>query len=128
MPNKYVVNAGFATAVNDIDDVSLFADYSTQSGNKQFISGATYTTELLRNYDKHTTLSLAFGGVYRWNDAIIPNVRIDMYDVSVGVSYDINVSRLATVSQLRGGFELTAVYRARTRRSAEAGKVKCVRF
>lgn len=51
-----------------------------------------------------------YGGLmYRWNDAIIPVVKIDFNDLTFGVSYDMNVSKLKAASGLRGGFELSLI-------------------
>jgi type IX secretion system PorP/SprF family membrane protein len=40
-------------------------------------------------------------------DAIVPQLLISAYNCSVGLSYDINVSKLNAASQYRGGFELS---------------------
>ena len=40
-------------------------------------------------------------------DAIIPQVYFDFHHFSVGLSYDINMSRLNQASYDRGGFELS---------------------
>ena len=40
-------------------------------------------------------------------DAIIPQVYFDVHYFSVGLSYDINISRLNQASNYRGGFELS---------------------
>lgn len=51
------------------------------------------------------------GGAYlRWNDAIIPVVKLDYNPFSVAFSYDMNISQLRTASQGRGGFELSLSY------------------
>jgi hypothetical protein len=43
-------------------------------------------------------------------DAIIPSFRIEMYNIGVGLSYDINLSRFTPASTLRGGFEANLSY------------------
>lgn len=49
-----------------------------------------------------------YGGLlYRFNDAIIPVVKLDYNDFTFGFSYDLNVSKLRAGSHLRGGFELS---------------------
>jgi hypothetical protein len=40
-------------------------------------------------------------------DAIIPQIFIDFSAFSVGMSYDINTSKLNQASKYRGGFELS---------------------
>jgi len=40
-------------------------------------------------------------------DAIVPQIFVGAYNLSLGLSYDINVSKLSAASQYRGGFELS---------------------
>lgn len=126
LQNKYVINAGVNFATSEINRFILFGDLFIQGGHRQFLGGALYQTELARNYDEEKSLSFSVGGFYRWNDAFIPVVKLDMYSVAIGLSYDVNVSKLNTASNWRGGFELTASYVAPFRnRSLEADKVRC---
>ena len=71
--------------------------------------GLLYT----HNFD-HTgddaRLSISGGAVYRWKDALIPVVKINTNKMSIGLSYDVNISKLAAASRYRGGFELTLSY------------------
>jgi hypothetical protein len=55
-------------------------------------------------------LSLSGGAVYRLKDALIPVVKINTNKLSIGLSYDVNTSKLKTASYYRGGFELTLSY------------------
>lgn len=43
-------------------------------------------------------------------DALVPQLYIGAYNFSVGLSYDINVSKLNAASQYRGGFEISLRY------------------
>jgi type IX secretion system PorP/SprF family membrane protein len=126
LQNKYVINAGVNHATNEINRFIMFGDLFIQGGHRQFLGGVLYQTELQRNYDEEQALNLAFGAFYRWNDAFIPVIKMDIYKLSLGLSYDVNVSKLNTASNWRGGFELTASYVAPfTHRSLEADKVRC---
>ena len=126
LQNKYVINAGVNHAVNEINRFIMFGDLFVQGGHRQLLAGMLYQTELQRNYDEEKALNFALGAFYRWNDAFIPVVKMDIYSVSLGLSYDVNVSKLKTASSWRGGFELTASYVAPFRsRSLEADKVRC---
>lgn len=55
-------------------------------------------------------LDLAFGLFYRLQDAIIPKFMVKWSTFTAGFAYDLNVSRLKTVSQLRGGSEFFLQY------------------
>lgn len=47
-----------------------------------------------------------FGAHYRNRDALIPSAFIEFGTVSLGMSYDVNLSKLKTVSNYKGGFEV----------------------
>ncbi|MGH2644794.1 MAG: type IX secretion system membrane protein PorP/SprF, partial [Chitinophagaceae bacterium] len=47
---------------------------------------------------------------YRWGDAINPYVGMEVNNLHIGLSYDINVSTLRPASNYRGGFELSLIY------------------
>lgn len=53
---------------------------------------------------------LALGVHYRFNDAIIPEVKYEMQNFSVGISYDVNTSGYKQVSHLNGGIEVSLKY------------------
>ncbi len=127
LKRKFAFNAGLSTPTSDNNNLVLFADYFLQGDNKQFLGGALYGIDINENYDDEQKLSLYLGGMYRWNDALIPVINIDIYKLGIGVSYDMNISKLKTASQFRGGFEFTMSYKAKlTNRTAYGDKVKCV--
>ena len=51
--------------------------------------------------------AFGLGAYYRNTDALIASVLLEMGRIAVGVSYDINLSKLTTVSSARGGVEFT---------------------
>jgi len=55
------------------------------------------------------------GGGFRTSfssyDAVIVSGGIGLYRFLIGLSYDVNVSRLATVSNMRGAFEISLIYK-----------------
>jgi type IX secretion system PorP/SprF family membrane protein len=53
-----------------------------------------------------TEAGLNVGLYYRVNDAIVPQVNLDMGKYAIGVSYDYNVSKYSQVSKGSGGFEI----------------------
>jgi type IX secretion system PorP/SprF family membrane protein len=54
--------------------------------------------------------ALGMGVWYRAADALIVSTRIDYGDFVIGLSYDINFSKLSQVSNLNGGPEVSLVY------------------
>jgi type IX secretion system PorP/SprF family membrane protein len=126
LSNKYVFNVGVNAALTDVNRVMAFADYYLQGGNRQFFGGAMYQTTVRENYDSPDKFAFGVGAFYRWDDAFIPVVRLEMYKWTLGISYDVNVSKLSTASNFKGGFEFTATYKASfTHRSEYADKVRC---
>jgi len=69
---------------------------------------------LLRPQSKYTGFiketAILFGGHYRTGDAFIPSVMIEMANYAIGISYDVNISSLKTVSSGKGGVEIVLRY------------------
>jgi len=127
---RYVVNAGLNTRFTDYNRITCFADYISQGGNKQLLAGLMYGTDVVQYYDdENAAVTVYFGAFLRWADAVIPMVKLDMKKMSIGLSYDVNISKLYVASNWRGGFELTASYKGFLKtRSSTLDKVRCVRF
>ena len=108
----------------------VYADYNLQGGNRQFLLGVLYKKNI-GGYDddddEPKTTSLTFGGTYRWGDAFIPNVKFIKNKIFIGTSYDINLSKLKTASQLRGGLEFSAGFISNLNMFANPG-VACPDF
>jgi type IX secretion system PorP/SprF family membrane protein len=51
-----------------------------------------------------------FGGWLRWKDALVLKIGIDYFNLNLGISYDINISKLVVASNSLGGLELSLVY------------------
>ena len=67
------------------------------------------------------------GTFYRRNDAVIPVIKLDYYNLAVGLTYNVNISKLRTASQFRDGFELTLSYKSFLNiRNSSAEKVRCL--
>lgn len=59
----------------------------------------------LKNYEKGAAVS--FGTYYRAGDAFIVASQLEYTNYTLGISYDVNVSKLRTVTSSQGGFELS---------------------
>ncbi|MGB3902917.1 MAG: type IX secretion system membrane protein PorP/SprF, partial [Bacteroidales bacterium] len=53
---------------------------------------------------------LTVGGYYRTGDAAIAQLMLEVADLGMGFSYDINVSDLSAVTNSNGGFEVSLRY------------------
>jgi hypothetical protein len=124
MSRRFVLNGGLSFATGDNDDLYLFGDYIAQTGSKQALVGMMYNHRFGEFEEDAPGISL--GGLYRWSDAFIPVLKLQLGRIGFGFSYDVNVSSLKTVSQTRGGFEMTASYKTYLNiRNSSADKVKC---
>ena len=68
------------------------------------------------------------GGFLRWNDAMIPVIKLDYSPFSVAVSYDVNISKLKPSSYGRGGFEISLSYIANRQKNSSLEYSRCPRF
>lgn len=125
---KYVVSAGLNLEMNYESSFIFQADYSMQGPFKQILIGGTYV-HTLDAYNDQPEFKLAGGLYFRSDDAIIPVIQVYKNPIKISLSYDVNISSLKTVSQGRGGVELSLVYTGWIDRLARAGSViLCPKF
>lgn len=125
---KYVVNAGFSTPVSDANQLIMYADYFMQGGSRQIQGGLILNHQFMETAEDQK-IGIEAGLFYRWKDAFVPVVKLDYNKVSIGISYDVNTSKLKTASQLRGGYEVTLCYKTfRNNYNSSADKVRCPSF
>jgi type IX secretion system PorP/SprF family membrane protein len=123
---KWVVNAGMNAALSEADRLILYLDYFTQGGNRQGQGGLMVQHTFVQT-DEDFGLGAAAGAFYRWNDALMPVVKFNIYSLGLGFSYDINMSKLRSASTFRGGLEVTLSYAAYLNiRNSSLEKVRCV--
>lgn len=125
---KYVFSAGFRFKVNDFSEFTVQADHSMQGSYITTIAGGLYSYQL-GHFADEPDIVIHGGAFLRWQDALIPVLKIDKKPISVAISYDINVSPLKTASLGRGGFELSVSYIGFLNRdNSSLNKVLCPRF
>ncbi|HEY0030354.1 MAG TPA: PorP/SprF family type IX secretion system membrane protein [Bacteroidia bacterium] len=56
------------------------------------------------------TTAVSLGGFYRMKDAFILVANMDYRNFNVGISYDVNTSKLTEATNRRGGFEISVIY------------------
>lgn len=127
LETKWSVNAGFGYMVSETYSVQAHANVVRQGQYQEIILGGTIGWNRLGTWDE-PAFSIYGGCYYRHGDAIIPTVKIRFRDYFIGVSYDVNLSKLHTASNLQGGYEIS-VFRAGMFPSRDTrGKVMCPRF
>jgi type IX secretion system PorP/SprF family membrane protein len=126
-PN-WVASAGLKFGVTPVSYITLQSDYMLQNGSQVFIAGALYGLKIGPD-EENPDYTLHGGAFLRWNDAIIPAVKLDYHPFSVSLSYDVNISKLRASSFGRGGFELGVAYIGflKNRKSTE-NIIWCPRF
>ncbi len=106
---KWVFSGGIKLGVADNAYMTILADHSIQGGFSETVGGMMYGLKLgpdLTNPD----YTIHAGSFLRWNDAIIPVIKLDYNPFSFGLSYDANISKLKPSSYGRGGFEISVSY------------------
>ena len=115
LSTRYVANAGVNVPTGDNNNTYFYGDYIMQGGNKQLLMGVVYCYNIRMDDldDPYNKTALNFGMSYRWADALIPVAKIEFNKLIFGLSYDVNVSKLAAATNYKGGFELSLSYKSR---------------
>jgi type IX secretion system PorP/SprF family membrane protein len=124
---KWVYSAGIRFNVAEQAYMTVLGDYSKQGAFSEAVIGAMYGLELGDDYDK-PDYTIHLGTFFRWNDALVPVLKLDYNPFSVALSYDVNVSNLKLSSYGRGGFELSVTYIGWSKRSSSVDAMFCPRF
>ena len=122
---KWVFSGGLKMGVTDYAFITLQADHSRQGGFSETMGGVLYGLKIGQDAD-HPAYVIHAGGFMRWNDALIPVIKIDYTPFSVALSYDVNISKLKPSSYGRGGFELSVSYSGFLKRNE--GYLLCPKF
>ncbi|MFH2096446.1 MAG: PorP/SprF family type IX secretion system membrane protein [Bacteroidota bacterium] len=106
LSRKFNVSADSYLSINE--DIDLFPGivwYRQGKFNELNIGGI-----LRKAIDDYKFRNIYFGGWMRARDAGILMLGIDYQNFNVGISYDINFSKLRAASNGRGGMELSLIY------------------
>ncbi len=122
---KWVFSGGLRFGVSEYAYITLQADHSEQGGFAETMAGVLYGLKLGEDPD-HPAYTIHAGGFLRWNDALVPVVKLDYHPFSVALSYDVNISKLKPSSYGRGGFELSVSYIGFLKRNE--GYLLCPKF
>ena len=129
---KWQFNGGMKIPLSETLELHAEANYLMQGSYTELLAGGLLSYEFTDMTDpdnKISRLAVSAGAFIRLNDALIPVVRMEYNNLSLGFSYDLNTSELRTASQGRGGYELTLSYRAFTKGdNSSLDAVRCPRF
>jgi type IX secretion system PorP/SprF family membrane protein len=124
---RFNINGGLARSVTDQVTLQFQANYASEGTYTELIFGGlvNWTQSTLGIQD----IFILSGGVfYRYQDAIIPVVKVNYKHIAIGVSYDVNVSTLKEASNMQGGTEITLFYTGNYSDKGVAKKTVCPKF
>ena len=106
VPRKFLFHTGLKYAIND--DFNLFPKviFMTQGGANELNLGTSVEYDI----SDHIYKVFAVGLWYRNKDAVIAMASVEYNNIKIGISYDINTSDLSSVTNNRGGLELSLTY------------------
>jgi type IX secretion system PorP/SprF family membrane protein len=117
---KETFHGGFAIPLNK--RLSLLPGYMVlvQGPSHEFDLGCSVKS--LLGEEATSTTAILFGVQYRGVfDAIIPSMRVDIKGLSIGLSYDINVSKLLPATHSIGAPEIAITYQGSSRKKPRPG-------
>ncbi|MCD6010344.1 MAG: hypothetical protein K0Q79_206 [Flavipsychrobacter sp.] len=99
-------NAAVSGILTDMITFQAHANYAMQGTYSELIFGGI--VNCTRQTSGVSDIFVISGGLfYRFQDAIVPVVKIKYTSWAIGISYDVNVSSLKDASQMQGGYEFT---------------------
>lgn len=104
---KINVTGGITMPIGEQASVQAYANYTQQSTYQEIIAGGLLGWSSAPINSEEISFAIYGGLFYRLKDAVVPTVKIRMKTYTLGLSYDVNVSKLRVGSGMRGGYELT---------------------
>jgi len=123
---KWVFSGGIRFGVSEMSYLTVQADHSKQGEFEETVAGAMYGFKI--GDPDQPAYTIHAGGFLRWNDALIPVLKLDYTPFSVTFSYDVNISKLKPSSYGRGGFELSVSYLGWRKNNSSMEALRCPRF
>jgi len=109
---KYTFHAGGSLKATRIVNFLPSVMYA-QQGPSRMANFGTYL-QFIMEYRDDGDVAFAIGAWGRVSnttpDALIVGARLDFVRFMIGLSYDVNISKLNTVSNSRGAYEISLIY------------------
>jgi hypothetical protein len=103
---RWNLNGALGFNIQDNINTQVHANLALQGAFIEQMTGVL-TTYAEPGGGPNPLYTLTGGLFYRYQDAIIPVVKLKYKNTSIGASYDVNISKLKQASKLRGGYEIT---------------------
>ncbi|MEJ8817961.1 PorP/SprF family type IX secretion system membrane protein [Lacibacter sp. H407] len=108
MNPRFTIHGGGYFPIADATTLFVSANHQRQAGATETIFGAAVGFTVNQDFESPTDVYA--GAFFRYGDALIPYAGLEFGNYRLGISYDVNVSRLAAASQRRGGMEISLIW------------------
>lgn len=127
---KLEYNAGVSAPLGDYVKVIVEYNQLKQGTYQEVMAGGLLGYRIQLGSGATLLDNMIYGGLFvRWNDAIVPVVKLELAKYDVGFSYDVNVSKLSKASQTFGGFELSFSFKGFFNTpGSTVNRLRCPRF
>jgi type IX secretion system PorP/SprF family membrane protein len=122
IPLRYTLHGGLSFNISEIASIVPHFLYMQQGNARETMLGIY----VQRNVNEET--DVMFGGYYRYKDAVAPFVGVDWRNFLVGLSYDVNTSKLGSMSRNVNSFELSVSYTQRKGTKSIFDFIRCPRL
>jgi len=122
---RYTIHGGGYFPIADATTLFVSANQQFQAGATETILGAAVGFTVNDDFDNATDVYA--GAFYRVGDAIIPYAGLEFGSYRLGLSYDVNISRLSAASRRRGGMEISLIW-IKKHTDPNKKKLNCPRF
>lgn len=122
IPLRYTVHGGVSFNLAERTRIVPHALYMQQGNAKEEMLG------MYVQYNVNEETDLMIGGYYRVKDAVAPFVGIDWRSFLVGLSYDVNTSKLGAMTKNVNSFELSLSYIKRQGTKSIFDFIRCPRL
>jgi type IX secretion system PorP/SprF family membrane protein len=111
----------FTLGKNTEIDPSILLGF--QGTYHEFVPGATF--RMIRNSSIENFFALTASIFWRVGDAMIPSIGADYKLWTAALSYDVNLSGLKPASNLKGGYEITLLYKMDKTKARREKSIPC---
>jgi len=112
LPMKYQFNGGINLVLSSKLSFAAHLNVANQNPSTETIFGGLLTYHTY-SPSSPSVFAISFGAFYRSADAVIPTVKVDFSNVSVGFSYDVTNSSLATGNSGTSATEMSLIIRGK---------------
>ena len=108
LSSRMTVHGGGSFPVGDNLSVFTSAIFQLQNKATETVVGGALSANVTG--DDANPTSVYLGSWYRFGDALIPYIGIEINGLRIGASYDVNTSSLKAATASRGGSEFSLIY------------------